>query len=154
MVLFTILVIWYNVAPLLTDVIRQTPGDSPPSHECCHSAPHVHDAYIFFFFTLLADHCENIYSMCNQFSNRHLDLNPIRTGTVFEERVSLRGSGCSPSPPPPVYSFVFRPRLLKFCIQLKERKIYHRIACEHALSLYQSSFSFIFNSSYIHNYWN
>ena len=40
----------------MTDVIRQAPGDSPPSHECCHGAPHVHDTYIFFF-TLLADHC-------------------------------------------------------------------------------------------------
>ena len=49
----------YNVAPLLTDVVRQTPGDSLPSHECCHGAPHIHDIYIFFF-TLLADHCVQV----------------------------------------------------------------------------------------------
>ena len=28
----------------------------------------------------------------------------------------------------------------------------HCIACEHAMSSYQSSFSFIFNFSYIHNH--
>ena len=38
------------------------------------------------------------------------------------------------------------------CIKLIESHALQTLACEHALSSFQSSFSFIFNFSYIHNH--
>ena len=52
-----------------------------------------------------------------------LSLNPIRTG-IFSEHVSLEGGGLFFIPR--VYSFVNKPRMLKFGAQLKMDKIYHR----------------------------
>ena len=54
----------------MTDVIRQTPGDSPPSHECCHSAPHVHDTYFYF-----SSHCLRIIVALNELTgvNRRME---------------------------------------------------------------------------------